>query len=50
MKLEFKRYTITLENGLTYIVIASSELSARVQMRGMTNETAQIIAVIETNI
>jgi hypothetical protein len=41
----FNRYTITLSSGLTYYVIAMSELSAKMQLRGIARERSSIVKI-----
>ena len=42
----FKTFKITMLNGLIYNVIAMTELSARIQLSGMTGEISSNIASI----
>lgn len=42
----FKTFKITMVSGIIYHVIAMTELSARIQLSGMTGELSSYIASI----
>ena len=46
----FSRYIITLESGVVYRVIAMTELSAKIQLVGMTGENVTGCTVVKETI